>query len=288
MKDKIYIGGGGTFGSRRDAAKLYVYTPSTDSWDTLDTPVYWFALTTYNSELVLIGGWKYVSENIMGKLSNKLWTLSEHGHWKETLPPMPMPCGTGASAVSHGNNLLVISEDYPNNQVHIYNGHRWANIQPPPQKISSITSAVFNGCWYLMGEELDKQQMTCVYSASIDSLLASHQSSASQLSSIWKRLPDVSSGYSCVAVFGNRVIATMLIKRGGIPTMSLYAYSSFTRSWVHVGDTSSSGSNITPCAVALPSDKLVIVSGQSTLKVTLKSMLIILHPSNGLFFTIMR
>ena len=269
LKDKIYVGGGGIFGSRRDAAKLYVYAPTTDTWETIDTPVYWFALTTYNSELVLIGGWKYVGENIMGELSAKLWTLSEYGHWKETLPPMPIPCGTGASAVSHGDNLMVISDDYPKNQVHIYNGHCWASVQHPPQKLSSITSAVFDGHWYLMGEGLDKSQTICVYSASIDSLLASCQTS--QSSPIWNTLPDIPFGYCCLAVFGNRVVA--VAKRGAIT--SLDAYSSFFQSWVHTDEyASSSGSNTTPCAVALPSSELIIVSGHSTLKVTLKSKLI--------------
>ena len=74
LKDKVYVGGGATSGSLRDHARLYVYTPATDTWSKLDTPVYFFALTTYHSQLVLVGGKEYVGGNIEGKPTSKLWT----------------------------------------------------------------------------------------------------------------------------------------------------------------------------------------------------------------------
>ena len=266
------MGGGGTFGSRRDAARLYIYTPTTDTWDTIDTPVYWFALTTYHSQLVLIGGWEYVGEKLFGELSNKLWTLSEHGQWQETLPPMPTSCGNGASAVNHGDHLLVISDDYPNNKVHIYDGYKWASAQHPHHRLSSVKSTVFNDHWYLMGEELSLTQKTCVYSASLDSLIASCQpSETSQPSSVWKSLPDVPFVFCCLAVFGNRLIA---VGGGGGGGGSLHAYSSFTQSWVHVGDSSLSSSLVcsaNPCAIVLPSNELMVVRGRGAFKVTLMS-----------------
>ena len=124
-KDKVYVGGGVTSGNRRDWARLYIYSPATDTWTTLDTPVYLFGLTTYHSQLILVGGREYIGENVEGELTNKLWTLSEDGQWQETLPPMLTPCDT-PSAVSHGDHLLVISGDGPN-KVHVYNGHHWAS-----------------------------------------------------------------------------------------------------------------------------------------------------------------
>ena len=101
LKDKVYmyVGGGVTSGSLRDRARLYIYTPATNEWTILDTPVYYFTLTTYHSQLVLVGGMEYVGENFWGVFTNKLWTLCEDGQWQETLPPMPTPCGTDVSAV---------------------------------------------------------------------------------------------------------------------------------------------------------------------------------------------
>ena len=260
LKGKVYIGGGWISESIRHEARLYIYTPATDTWTILDTPVYWFGLTTYHSQLVLVGGWEYVGEDAVGERSNKLWTLSEDGQWQESLPPMPTSC-INASAVSRGDHLLVISDDP--NKVYVYNGHHWASAQHPPQTLDSINSTIFNGHWYVMGRE------GIVYSASLDSLLASCQpSETSQLSSLWERLTDTPSECCYPAVFGNRLVA---IGGGSTDTSiaSLHAYSSLTQSWVHIGDASipstlSCSLDIPPfCAVLLPSNELLIVSGQT-------------------------
>lgn len=59
--EKLYVGGGYTetehiYADCENQARLYVYTPKTDLWDTIDTPVYWFALAVYHSQLMLVGG----------------------------------------------------------------------------------------------------------------------------------------------------------------------------------------------------------------------------------------
>jgi hypothetical protein len=267
LKDKVYVGGGvPVIEKRRDLARLYIYTPSTGTWTTLDTPVCRFGLTTYHSQLVLVGGWEYVGETVVGEPSDKLWTLSEEGQWQETLPPMPIPCTyASVSAVSHGDHLLVISGGYPN-KVYVYNGHHWASAQHPPQPLNSIKSTVFNGHWYLMGEG------GIVYSSSLDSLLASCQpNETSQPSSLWKRLTDVPSRGCYPAVFGNRLVALVST------TQSLYAYSSLTQSWVHMGDVPSILIYLS-CAVhvLLPSNELMIVSGRTALKSRLTCKFIII------------
>ena len=256
LKNKVYIGGGETSGNTRSDARLYIYTPATDAWSTLDTPVYWFGLTTYHSQLVLVGGWKYIGENVEGDPTNKLWTLNEDGQWQETLPPMPILCSF-ASAMSHGDHLLVIT-DYPN-EVYVYNGHHWASAQHPPQPLSSINSTVFNGHWYVMGSE------GIVYSASLDSLLASYQPSDNpQLSSLWERLTDVPSGWCYPAVFGNRLVAVGRRSTDTPTTLFLYAYSSSTQSWIHMADVPSIPIHF--CAVLLSSNELVIVSDQTAFR----------------------
>ena len=273
LNDKVYVGGGGTtLENYRDEARLYIYTPTIDTWDTpIDTPVYWFAITTYHSQLVLVGGREYVGEKIVGERTNKLWTLSKHGQWHETLPPMPIPC-TGISAVSHGDHLLVINDDYSllsNNKVYVYNGHYWASAQHPPLQLYSIKSTIFNGHWYLMGGELSLK--TCVYSASLDLLIASCQpSETSHPSSVWKRLTDIPNINCYPAVFGNRLIA---VGGGGYlsTATSVHAYSSYSQSWVHIGGTSATSSDAAPCAVVLASNELMVVTGRRAVKVTLTS-----------------
>ena len=80
-KDKLYVGGW-ISGGNKDDARLYIYSPATDTWTTLDTPVYFFALTTYHSQLVLVGG-KMCGQG--GKCTNKLWMLNDGQlQWQET------------------------------------------------------------------------------------------------------------------------------------------------------------------------------------------------------------
>ena len=277
LKDKVYVGGI-TPGSYRPDARLYVYTSATDAWTTLDTPVYWFGLTTYHSQLVLVGGREYVGENVKGELTNKLWTLSENGQWQETLPPMPTPC-TIASAVSHGDHLLVISDDP--SKVYVYNGHHWSSAQHPPQQLYPINSTVFNGDWYVM------EGGGIVYSASLDSLLASCQpSEISQPSSLWKRLTDAPSELCYPAVFGNRLVVVGRRSTGTTTIICLHAYSSLTQSWVHMGDAQSIPIYFPPCAVPLPSNGLMIVSGQRAFQSRLTCKFILSDNNRAVYITL--
>ena len=106
LGDKLYVGGGLTPESIRNYVRLYIYTPTTDTWNHINTPVYWFALVTYHSQLVLVGGWEYVGEERERPATNKLWTLTENDQWRETLPPMTTKCWY-PSAVEFADNILV-------------------------------------------------------------------------------------------------------------------------------------------------------------------------------------
>ena len=267
LKDKVYVGGGMIMvpANQRDYARLYIYTPATNEWTTLDTPVYHFALTTYHSQLVLVSGMEYVGENVQERPTNKLWMLSEDDQWQETLPPIPTPCAIDASAVSHGDHLLVIQSE-PDyycrfNKFYVYNGHHWTSAQRPRMKLYSITSTVFSGDWFVLAGG------GVIYSVSLDSLLASCQpSETSQSSSLWKRLR--SDSLESPAVFGNRPVAV----RAPSTIISLYAYSSVTDSWVYKGDSPPASSHQNPCVVALPSNELMVVMGDDAFIATLKSM----------------
>ena len=269
LKDKVYVGGGWIMvpANQRDYARLYIYTPATNEWTTLDTPVYDFALTTYHSQLVLVSGVEYVGENAQGKPTNKLWTLSEDDQWQETLPPIPTPGAIDASAVSHGDHLLVIQNEldfhYHFNKFYVYNGHHWTSAQRPPMKLYSIMSTVFNGDLYVLAG-----RGAFTYSVSLESLLASCQpSETSQPSSVWKRLTFLPTGLESPAVFGNRPVAVQAFYN----IMSLYAYSSVTDSWVYKGDSPPASSHQNSCAVALPSNELMVVMGDDAFIATLKS-----------------
>ena len=55
LRGKLYVRGGYSI-SLTPEVELYIYALVANTWDVMDTPVYWFVLTTYHSQLVLIGG----------------------------------------------------------------------------------------------------------------------------------------------------------------------------------------------------------------------------------------
>ena len=263
---KLYVGGGLTSGSERDNARLYIYTPTNDTWSHINTPVYYFALIIYHSQLVLVGGEECVGERRDGPVTNKLRTLTEYYQWRETLPPMATK-RHGASAVEFADNILVAGgeDDKVRNvdTVEVYNGHHWAKAQCLPKPCYWMKSTALNGHWYLIGGEGQEEG---VYYASLDSLVASCQASCQPsekpLPSVWKRLPDIPHDYSSTAVFGNRLIA---VGGGGeyllSPSSSIHAYSPHTQSWVHVGDMPVElGST---CTAVLPTGELMVIGGVS-------------------------
>ena len=249
LDNKVYVKGGTVLNKRADA-RLYIYTPATDTWETMDTPVYGFALTTYHSQLVLVGGREYVNESVEGQPSKKLWTLSEDGQWQEVLPPMETEFCSGLTATSHGDYLLVIV----GSDVNVYDGRYWRKGQNLPEKLRFINSAVHDSHWYLMG-------VTGAYYASIDSLIASSLPSQPLQPSLWQKVSDVPGGRCYPANLGTTLIA--------VGQSAVYGYLPSTQSLLYVGHVP--GTPHVPCAVALPSNEVMIIKGTEAFKGTLKS-----------------
>ena len=262
------MGGGETY-SGFFRTRLYIFTLTTDTWShiNIDTPVYFFALVAYHSQLVLVGGREFVREDQGDPVTNKLWTLTgyDQSSGRETLPPMTTK-RYHASAVEFADNILVAGgkNDIEGSVdvIEVYNGHYWAEAQRLPKPCYGMKSTVLNGHWYLMGGERQGKE---VYYASLDSLVASCRPSEKPLPSVWKRLPDVPHVYSSTAVFGNRLIAVGGARLGGggyrSPCSSIHAYSPHTQSWVHVGDMPVELDST--CTAVLPTGDLMVIGGWS-------------------------
>ena len=245
LNNKVYF-------SDKCAATLYIYTPATDTRDIIAAPVSRYALTAYNSQLVLVGGQKHDGH----RPSAKLWTLSDDGQWQETITPMEKAC-VSASVVSHGDLLLVI--DRYRGEVNVYNGRYWAKAQGLPKQLYNVKSTVYNDNLYVMCRQN-------VYSASLDSLIASCQpSETSQPSSVWNKLPDVPDSDCYPATFGGRLVTVL------VGTSSLYAYDPSSQSWIEVGDIPRSHPFIPVCSTTdLPINELLVISRRDMLKGSLK------------------
>ena len=240
----LHVGGGITVGSLRDDAKLYSCKPGGDgSWTVTDTPTYYYALTTYDSHLLLVGGKEYPSEQI----TNKIYTMID-GEFKELLPPMKEK-RYSISAVSSGS-VLAVAGGFDGSRlfssVEVYNNGQWTSGQCLPDACRDMKSVFHGDKWILIG------QGTKVYCVSLQSLVSGADQSP------WETLPDVPFPYSAAAVFGGRILS---IGGGDYPnhTSSIHAYSPDTQSWIHVEDLPTP--HYSTCAVVVPPGELIVLGG---------------------------
>ena len=244
----LHVGRGFSVWSK-DYARLYSCIPGGDgSWTATDTPTYFYALTTYDSHLLLVGGKEYPSKQI----TNKIYTMTD-GEFKELLPPMKEKRHS-SSAVSSGS-VLVVAGGYdgsgPLSSVEVYNNGQWTSGQSLPVACYDMNSVFHGDKWILIGGYAQGSKVYCV---SLQSLVSGTEQSP------WETLPDVPFPYSAIAVFGGRILSI-----GGEnylnPTSSIYAYSPDTQSWIHVGDQPTPLRNT--CAIVLPSGELIVIGGGS-------------------------
>ena len=239
----LHVGGMGTAWTCSVRPRLYSCKPGGDgSWTATDTPIYQYALTTYDSHLLLVGGIEYPSNQI----TNKIYSMID-GEFKELLPPMKEKRESTA-AVSSGSVLAVAGGRGGSailSSVEVYNNGQWTSGQSLPDACYDMKSVFHGDKWVLIGG-------TKVYCVSLQSLVSGTEQSP------WETLPDVPFPNSAAAVFGGRILS---IGGGNYsnPTSSIYAYSPDTQSWIHVGDLPTPLRNT--CAIVVPSGELIVLGG---------------------------
>lgn len=132
--------------------KLLVFSPDCNWWKTIHTvPISYFALTTYCSKLVLVGG-----KETELTITNKLWVSEDGSHWQPSLPPMPTKRFSSVAVnVGSPGHLVVVGGmlDYgtPLDTVEVLQGEQWSTLQPLPLKYVDIRHTVHNGNLFLVG-----------------------------------------------------------------------------------------------------------------------------------------
>ena len=246
----VFLDGTLHVGVSRDSARLYSCIPGGDgSWTATDTPTYYYALTTYDSHLLLVGGIEYSSKQI----TNNFYTMID-GEFKELLPPMKEK-RSSSSSVSSGSVLAVAGgfDGSGLSSVELYNNGQWTSGQSIPDARWNMKSVFHGDKWILVG---GLEQVTKVlYCVSLQSLVSGTEQSP------WETLPNVPFPHSAAAVFGDRIFSI-----GGEnyfnPTSSIHAYSPDTQSWIHVVDLPKP--LLRTCAIVLPSGELLVLGGMKT------------------------
>ena len=231
---------------------VQVYNVTNHSWAIHSwSPTCYAALTTYHSQLVLIGG----EEIGTGRVTNRVLVWQE-GEWHPSLPPMTV-ARREASAVSSGNLIIVAGGETSlhgltvsiADVVELFNGHSWMMAQSLPVARCDMYSVLHNGVWYLGGGvELGRD----VFKATVQSIVDStHRPTQCQ---VWTRLPPTPHPIYSIAVFNQQLMA---IEEGPSST-AICAYFRHTQSWVHVDDIPVA-LFFSSCALTLPTGDLMVV-----------------------------
>ena len=243
LNGTLYFGGGTAFGpDYRAAAALYSFKPGVDStWTVTHTPTNYYTLVVHDSELLLVGGREYSTDEV----TNKVFTMRD-GQFVETLPPMK-ESRSSPSAVSSGSALVVAGGEGTSgalSSVEVFKDGQWTTAPSLPSAGSDMKSALHGDQWYLI------MSLGKVFRTSLQSLISGGDQSP------WETLPDAPNQYSAAAFFGGHLLSM----GGGIrnPITTIHAFSPSTQSWEHVADLPVPLSY--PTAVVLSSEQLIVSS----------------------------
>ena len=197
----------------------YAPIANLSSWTPFSPPnIRAFALTTYHSQLVLVGGWT------AGKMIlNTLWVSADGTNWQKSLPPMPTS-RYRAAAVNTGSSggpeclVVVGGKRVPKidiDTVEVLMEGQWCTVHHLPEPHDFLGYFVYhNGGLYLGGG------LTMFY-CQLHSLLAT---SRGKSSSPWRTMPTPST-FDLVSFQGHLVGFDYRV----------HAYCPLQQSWLCVG-----------------------------------------------------
>ena len=239
FQDKIYAVLDQPQGKHPCRGTLCVFSLSTNkpaSWYVYDAPATDYALTTYNSQLVIVGGREFKGWTALRETTNKLWVSGDGGrNWECSLPPMPTK-RYKALAMSVGRSLqcLIVAGGQKSNSdylslVEVLRERQWFVVRSPNILRGATKSTLHRGYWFLMGK------FGC-YCANVNSLLTSLpgmlETKPTGGREIWKecKIP-FDSEYHLIS-FGEHLLSIIYTERQVV----IYAYQPVSQSWVRIHD----------------------------------------------------
>ena len=259
LDDKLYLGVTCDGKDGWQSGMVVEFSANLAAWKVLPlTPAVCFGLSTYHSQLVLVGG--LVGGWLNGTNSNKLWVY-DNDTWHCSLPPMmtgrryPVVVNTGTP------EYLVVAGGYhhaqPTEVVEVLMEGQWVSCAPLYSK--PRYGGIHNGNLYFVNCERN----SVVY-CQLESLVKAcvHPDGVSDIGGLWNCLP-VREYITGMVAYGKFLICQTLSDLSD----DHHALSPDTESWVHVGRLGT-GRLITLCTGEL----VEITQGYQSLDVKLLSV----------------
>ena len=213
-------------------ARLYSFSPDITQWVELSMPTTNCGLTTYRSNLALVGGLNISSR----KFTNIVWMSNDGKSWKSPLPPLST-FRTSPLVVNTGNpEYLVVVGGIIFNEavldtVEVLIDEQWSAVESLPRPHHSLGLTFHNGNLLLMGWEH-------VLYCRLESLLAACASSndGEQREDLWKKFKVPMNGLSPVSFMQKLLAIGGDHKRCFFYATNIHAFSPLSQEWVLVGD----------------------------------------------------
>lgn len=263
--DQLFVESYGRYdASRPTAHHLLALSSDLTSWNTLATPLEWFATASYHSQLVLVGGREAATQTISGQL----WGTNDAGRsWRPlSVPPMPtkrhsvtvVNTGSPESLVVAGGMGAQHDLRY---EVEVLNNSQWFTVQPLPfPSPTTLKCTIHNHCLHFMEVYPDVPSFVDGVYCKLESLFAYCTSSTDAVPNspdLWKEQytrDDVID----MASFGQQLI-TFAYPR------EINAFSQLTQCWFHVGDSPFPMYPNSMTCTTLPTGELAVMNSNGTI-----------------------
>ena len=229
-----------------DKGRLCISSPDLSSWKVVaTTPTIDYGLTTYCSQLVLVGG---KAEDMA--YSNELWLSFEGKDWNKALPPMPTRRILPLAMNLENPECLVVTGGWEENSikqaVDVFINWQWSTVQALPFWSISLYSTVHNGNWFVSGVN------SACYVCGLKSLLEAASLSdrkAMVERKLWQKFIDIPVKIKGLVSFQQELMCLGKVIYASSPR--------YNHSWVHVGDMPEIG--IYLCSLVLPTKELIVM-----------------------------
>ncbi len=261
--DTVYVGGGL---ANSDPDSCTVMKLEQDKWTKLpDYTAYWFAMTSHENQLILVGGRDPNNYERINQLA-----VFESGEWTHPYPPMNI-ARDSSTAVSFNNHIIVAGghdDKGLTSSVEVLDvaSRRWYIAQSLPNKRVALQSTLIENILYLMGGYGHSWKPTkIVHHVDLNELIAKACSNL-DTPTLWQTIEDTPLVYSAPLSIRRSLLAV-----GGRDdrfnlSSSIHLYQPDTRRWMKVGDLPTARYNCT-CSV-LPSGEVIIAGGWDRLRYT--------------------
>ena len=255
------------------------YSPETDTWKDLLSPVHYHGAVLLNGQLALVGG--TMSPPFDYSKVIRVWD-SKVEQWTETTSYPPLPVGRYFSSCALYEHYLIVAGGTTSTKQFVTSksvdildtqDKKWYKAPPMPYHGHHLQSIIIGQSLYInpLYSGVGSSSKS-VFRVSLPTLVSHAIEGKSQDSSVWERLPDVPYYATTLFSVGNMLLAAggrssgifrSVLSIGNVnPSADIHLYNPHTKEWVKVAELPEA---VSQCiCTTLPSGRLLVAGGSSS------------------------